>query len=247
MNSDTEQWSDAAVAPESMAPSEPDTPLARARKAVAGATIEVDFAARALNDARVDEATAMGHYDQDGGNAARERLRDARDDRERAERRHAARLAELDAATAAAAAEQLAADEAELHEGVAFLASFDKRVWPELQALVELDRRAFDIVERIKKHERENGLRHARATKLADELGGKLKRPVYIEATPPEHRWVMALARIAIAIDRNQGGRRHFSNGWVEAQWPPDTSGSRLATYNAAEDIVRALERGQSQ
>jgi len=203
---------------------------------VATAQAAVDEAARALDTARVAEAWAVAEYDAD------EQLQDAaaraRVARERAERRHAARLEELAAAQRVRADEQREADTGEMQRAIAFVAGLVERVRPALAVLVALDRRASEIVDRIADAVVEAEDVYLRAL----ELGQKLERPAEVQRQigRPTLAWFALLARVAIARDRAAGGR-DLANGWVQAETEPGWDSKDRPAFDAA---VKQLEEG---
>ncbi len=209
-----------------------------AQEAVARAHYALELEAQALFDARAAEAIAVGRYDSDDCDEAATAAARARLARERAERRHEARVAELATASKALEAEQEANERAELARSIAFVSNLPTRLWPELRALVELDRRVAEIVDRIADAVVEAGDAYANA----EDLSVKLQTPVDVQRLggPPTLAHAALLARVAIARDRARTGR-DLANGWVEAAPPPATASDRPA-YEDATTTIAALE-----
>lgn len=151
--------------------------------------------------------------------------------RERAERKHAAAVATLATAQRAHDDEQRSADAGEMGRAIAFVAALTERVRPELAALIELDRQASAIVDRIADHVVETEDVYQRAM----ELGERLERPAEVQRQigRPRLPWIALLARVAIAHDRQSSGR-DFANGWLEAATEPAWDSPDRPAFEAA-------------
>ncbi len=91
------------------------------------------------------EMGAVGLFDEDGSEA--ETAARARLSRERAERRHAARIAEEQATQSALGAAQLARTREDYEAAVAYTTAWPARLLPVLDRLVEIDREVGHLVD----------------------------------------------------------------------------------------------------
>jgi len=151
--------------------------------------------------------------------------------------------AELEAEQRSAAeAEQRKIDTAEMNEAIALVASLPARLAPALRALRDLDRQAAPVVDRAADLIVEGQDAFARATELAERL--ECSHIVQRSISNPTLAWVSLLSRIAIARDREQGGR-DIANGWVEAAIEPHPTSPARPAYDAAARIVEQMEKSE--
>ena len=215
----------------------PDAPIASAQAGVTKAAVELDLCEKQLAAARLEEADAVAKYDLDDSEPAATYAAKARLARERAERRHEARIAELRSAEEALEAFRIATDTAEMKNAIVFVGDLPSRLAPELRALVELDRRVGAIVDRIADLTIDGQDAHARATKLASAL--QTLSTVQAQIRPPTLEWAALLARVAIARDRAKG--RDLANGWAESEAEPAWNSPDRPAYDAALATIEGL------
>ena len=221
----------------------PDEPITVAQAEVQRAAGELDLAQKHVNAARLEESDAVSKYDLDDSEAMATSAAKARLARERAERRHEARAAELRSAEEALEAFRIATDRAEMVQAITFVGDLPSRLAPELRALVELDRRVGAIVDRIADLVLDGQDAHGRATKLADRL--QTLATVQASIRTPTLEWAALLARVAIARDRAKG--RDLANGWAESEAEPAWNSPERPAYDAAVATIEAMEKGPGE
>lgn len=219
---------------------ETESPIVSATKAVERCTIESQISDKALSDSQVDEIEALSKYDHDPSEASERAATKARTVRERAERVHASRLADLEGARKLLADAKLRGDRAELDERIAHVAALPSRLWPALQALVALDKKCSEVTDGIADLVLDAIEAFDRATAIAENL--ECRAVVQRAVGKPDLLYVALLARVAIARDRARMGRV-MENGWLEAAPDPAWNAPDKPAFDEASRIIEQLEK----